>query len=154
MSDVFRRLSQCPPAVTNEDLGMLERFVVMLYDRSSSATNVNDARFDLFARKQRAYEAIPPTQSALLQHSKRAAYQAGWVWSQSLIRCPEIPSPSDWGWVQEGESWRVYWTELEPVAKNCQELTKCGCNKDCSGNCKCYRFGLPCTALCNCVCRD
>ncbi|KAI4802928.1 hypothetical protein KUCAC02_006495, partial [Chaenocephalus aceratus] len=44
--------------------------------RSSVAEGVNDARFDMCARKQRAYKTIPPTQAALLQHLKRAAYQA------------------------------------------------------------------------------
>ena len=32
---------------------ILERFVVMMYDRSSTAEGVDDARLDMFARKQR-----------------------------------------------------------------------------------------------------
>ena len=43
------------------------------------ATDVNNARLDMFARKQRPYQAIPPTRSALLQHVKLASYQAGCV---------------------------------------------------------------------------
>ena len=68
-SDVFKKLSQYPPTVTDEDLKVLEKFVITMYDRSSTTTCVNDACLDLFARKQRSYEAIPPTQSALLQHT-------------------------------------------------------------------------------------
>jgi hypothetical protein len=28
---------------------------------------------------------------------------------------------------------------------SCQELLKCGCRISCSGNCKCFRSGLPCS---------
>jgi len=41
-----------------------------MYDRSSTAEGVDDARLDMFARKQRPHEAIPPTRGALLQHTK------------------------------------------------------------------------------------
>ena len=55
-SDVFKKLSQCPPTVTDEDLKVLEKFVITMYDRSSTTTCINDTRLDLFARKQRSYE--------------------------------------------------------------------------------------------------
>ena len=57
----------------------LERFVVLMYDRSSNCTTVNDARKEIFAQKGRPIEAIPPKADALWQHSKRATYQAG-IW--------------------------------------------------------------------------
>ena len=75
----FVKLSQYPVTVDDEDIQVLERFVVLMYDRSSATTNVNEARLDLFARKQRTYETIPSTQAALKEHVKRAAYQAGIV---------------------------------------------------------------------------
>ena len=114
------------------------------------ATDVNNARLDMFARKQRPYQAIPPTQSALLQHVTLAAYQAGCVWSQSTLRQPETQSPADWGWAKNGDLWNVVWTTLPPFVESCQQLTKCGCKSDCHGRCKCYRRGLSCIALCSC----
>jgi hypothetical protein len=49
-----------------------------LQDRSSSSTNkVNDASLDLFARKQRPYNGIPPSGAALVEHIKRSVLQAG-----------------------------------------------------------------------------
>ena len=53
-----------------------------MYDRSSAATDVDEARLHMFARKQRPYDSIPPTQAALREHAKRAAYQAGVIWGQ------------------------------------------------------------------------
>ena len=58
--------------INDEDQRILETFVKTMYDRSSASTGVYAARLDLFARKQRPYEAIPPTQSALVYHTKRA----------------------------------------------------------------------------------
>ena len=87
-SDVFARLSQYPPTVNDNEMDILEKFVVIMYDRSSTATCVNNARLDMFARKQRPYEAIPPTRSALLQHVKRAAYQTGCVWMEPISTAP------------------------------------------------------------------
>ena len=73
----FTNLSQFPTEVTDTDMKTLERFVVLMYDRSSAATGVDQARLHMFARKQRPYDSITPTQPALREHAKRAAYQAG-----------------------------------------------------------------------------
>ena len=72
----------------------LERFVVLLYDCTSSQEYVNEARKELFTQKGRAIDTLPPTQAALVQHTKRVAYQAGHCWSQAMIRNLEIPCPS------------------------------------------------------------
>lgn len=148
----FTKLSSTPAAVEDEDLQIIEEFVVLMYDRSSSYKDVNEARLDLFARKQRAYDCIPPTRAALREHCKRAALQAGHIWSQSLVCRPVLPSPRHWGWQQIDGAWLPYWTDLPVVAKSCQELNKCGCKKECRGRCKCYKSGLSCTALCSCTC--
>ena len=152
-SATFAKLSQCPLEIDELDLQVLERFVVLMYDRSSAATAVDETRLDLFARKQRSYELIPPTQGALKEHAKRAAFQAGYIWGQSVVREPELPCPSKWGWVKDGNKWKVVWTSLEPISKSCRELTKCGCKIKCGGGrCKCSKAGIGCTPLCSCPC--
>lgn len=149
---VFSKLSHLPPTIEEDEMRILERFVILMYDRSSTVDSVDDARLDLFARKLRPYEAIPPTRAALIQHTKRAAYQAGWVWAQACLSQPKVESPADWGWEKIGDEWKVFWTTKTPIAKNCEQLTKCGCQSVCCGRCKCYRLGLTCTALCSCKC--
>jgi hypothetical protein len=61
----------------NERLAPMERYVILLYDRTSTQEHVNEARKQLFTQKGRAIDGLPPTQAALVQHIKRAAYQAG-----------------------------------------------------------------------------
>ena len=92
-SPVFSKLSQYPLTVEDGDLEMLEKCVILMYDRSSTAATVGEARLDMFDRKQRPYESIPPTRAALLQHTRRAAYQAGCVWAQATKCQPEIENP-------------------------------------------------------------
>ena len=77
-------------------------------------------------------------------------YQAGHIWGQALIASPELPSPADWGWVKVLDQWCPHWTHLQEASKVCRELIKCGCKKQCIGNCKCHRSNLCCTHLCAC----
>ena len=72
---VFANLSTYPPVLGDEEKKVLERFVILMYDKSSTATDIDSVRLDLFARKQRAYDAIPTTSAALEYHTKHAAYQ-------------------------------------------------------------------------------
>ena len=133
---VFSKQSQHPPTIEDDDMKILEKFVVLMYDRSSTVNGVDEARLDLFARKQRPYEAIPPTRAAPIQHTKLAAYQAACVWSQSILCQTETDNPADWGWEKIDEKWKVVWTTNSPIAKSCEKLTKCGCKSGCRGRCK------------------
>ena len=152
--EAFRCLSTTPlmSALTDAFL-VLERYTVFLYDRTSPCKTVNDAREDFFTRKGRDIDHIPPTGDALCQHAKRAAFLAGRFWGKCLEVSPQLPSPSEWGWVREStQGWEPLWTTIPQVSESYQELLKCGCKSDrgCGGRCKCIRAELPCTALCNC----
>ena len=142
------RSCQYPPVVENADYNVFEKFVITMYDKNSTMDKVDEARLDLFARKQRSYDAIPPTSAALIQHVKRSAYQAGCIWGQATVCKMQTESPANWGWQKDGEVWQVFWTTLPPIAQSCQQLTKCGCKTECRGRCKCYRFSLVYTVVC------
>ena len=130
----------------------MEMYVVFLYDRSSPVASVDEARFDMFARKQRSFDAIPPTRASLIKHIKQASYQAGCIWAQTLNCTMEEKNPGDWGWTLKNGEWTIVWSDLPPIVDSCKQLTKCGCKVECRGRCKCFKLGLPCTALCSCQC--
>jgi len=68
VTPVFCALVARPsPQSIEEWLGPLERFMVLLYDRTSSQECVNEARKQLFTQKGRAIDGLPPTQAALIQ---------------------------------------------------------------------------------------
>ena len=79
-----------PEKVSDDDLQKLENFIVLMFDRSTAASCVNEARLDHFARKQRTYDAIPPTRAAFREHGKRAAYPQ----SYGVRRLPQIRKPA------------------------------------------------------------
>lgn len=155
ITPTFACLSSTPPQeISNSVYTDLERFVVLLYDKTTSITQVNDVRRILFTQKGRTIENIPPTQAALTQHVRRAVYQGGHIWGQALIARPEVPDPSSWGWSKEQSStcttWSPLWSTLAPASATCMELLCCGCTKGCRGQCKCRRASLKCTDLCKC----
>ena len=128
----------------------IERFVILLYDRTSTSTDVNKARCKLFAMKNNV-QLIPPTSAALKQHVRRALYQDGHVWGQALLPAPALPSPTDWGWVQTSEqTYEPHWTTLPEASEVCRELVSCKCQKGCTKKCKCKKAKLECTQLCAC----
>ena len=150
IKSLFSRLSRSPSQLSGDDMKVLERFVVLLYKRTSSLQKVNEERKRLFAFGNRQLENIPPTSAALLQHAKHAAFQAGHMWGQSLVANASTPSPEDWGWERDGDTWSPTWSSLAEASKSCRELVKCACKSNCTGRCKCYKANLPCTELCAC----
>ena len=127
----------------------LERFVVVMYDRTSECLEVNEARKQLFLQKSKTLETILPTKAALEQDIKRASYQAR-CWSQALVQNPQLPRPSDCGWIKKEGKWHSMWTTLAVAAKSYHELICCKCEQGCICRCQCVKAGLKCTALCLC----
>ncbi|KAL8591002.1 hypothetical protein ACOMHN_021767 [Nucella lapillus] len=74
-TEAFLSLAAGPHKLPDICFQTLERFVVLLYDRTSQTSKVNSARQCLFSRRSRTIENIPPTQAALKQHVLRATYQ-------------------------------------------------------------------------------
>ena len=48
-----------------------------MYNKTTEISNVNDCRRILFMKKSKTVENILPTRNALIEHIKRAVYQAG-----------------------------------------------------------------------------
>ena len=98
-----------------------------------------------FDQTSRILENIPPTQTALEQHIKRARYQCH-CWNMCLSSDPQLPNPSDWGWSKVLTEWQPLWTTLPEASKSCYELIHCACKKGCRGQCKCVKAVLKCTS--------
>ena len=131
----------------------IERLIVILYDKTSPLSSVNETRKELFCHKNRSMDRIPPTQNALLQHTQRAIYQAG-IWTTCTQMQQVIPVPEEFAWTKTSStSWQPVWMIISEVSKACSELIKCSCKGDCT-NCKCGRTNLACSPLCNCKCSN
>ena len=62
---VFSLLADAPPSIIDSTYEVLEKYVVLLYDKTCQLTQVNEASQHLFVLRSRAFENIPPTQAAL-----------------------------------------------------------------------------------------
>lgn len=149
LTEALMQLSSAPSDIPSNAMCIIERFVILLYDRTSKCTDIDKARRKLFARKNNV-QLIPPTKAALEEHVKRAVYQGGHVWGQILLPAPELPPPTNWGWSMTGGQYTPYWTRLPEAAHTCIELVSCKCQKGCVRRCKCKKAALKCTALCVC----
>ena len=59
-----------PEDIDKETICLLERFVILLYDKTSPQTNINMLHKELFTHG-RSIEKIPLTSGALLQRDQR-----------------------------------------------------------------------------------
>ena len=99
LTDAMLKLSCAPSDVQEDIMHTIERFVILLYDRTSTCTDIDKTRRKMFAKKTNVKQ-ITPTKAALEQHVKRATYQGGHVWGQSLLVAPALPLPTSWGWTK------------------------------------------------------
>lgn len=88
---VFAGTYTCPMLTSQEKLHIIEWIVILLCDLKSTCSDVDKTRNKLVA-KRKTKERIPPMHVALEQHVKRAVCQSGYIWGQSLLPRPAIPS--------------------------------------------------------------
>ena len=92
---MLSQLASAPGVISSHAMSAIERFVVLLYDRTSTCSDVNLVRKMLFAKEGRSLEGIPPTREAREQHVKICIYQGGYYWGQTLVPSCTLPSPWD-----------------------------------------------------------
>ena len=96
LTTALKLLSFCPSKDGIANIFyLIERFVVLLYDSTSTFSSVNECRKELFSKKGIPPDGIPPTTDALQLHIYRAIYQASYCWAQSLCKISSLPDPCD-----------------------------------------------------------
>ena len=81
--------------VLHEDLSVIEIFVILMYDSTSSGEDINECRRELFTKKAKVVESITPTKDALIQHAERTMLQSMYVLVKSItLRITRIIDPS------------------------------------------------------------
>ena len=135
--------------IPGDVLHIIERFASWPMTGHPHA-QTDKARRKLLTKKHDV-QLIPPTKVALEEHVKRAAYQAGHVWDQTLLPAPVLLPATSWGWIKGREGvYKPQWTSLPEAAHSCCEPLSCKCKKGCVKHCKCKKAALDCTALCQC----
>jgi hypothetical protein len=138
--------------VDDETGTSIEAFICSLYSVSKRIpASVDEARYLVFCQKAQNNMVLPPTSDSLLQHSKRANYQAH-VWRNALVARQGLPSPESHGWKVENGILCPQLMTKPPAPVCILELTNCQCLKSmCTKNCSCRNNGLACTEACKCM---
>jgi len=149
LTQALCNLQTAGSVIQQRDVVVVERFVVIMYDRTSDCLTLDSTRKHLFTKKSRTLDLLPPTSDAFLQHVIRAVHQA-LCWLQSLEKQPTAYDPSHWGWTRQADRWTPLWMTLPQLSQSCRQLIHCSCKKGCTSRCKCAKANLACTALCQC----
>ena len=149
ISNIFLKIMLGGELESN-DIEIIERYVVLIYDKTNNSYSVNQCRFELFSVSNRNIENIPPTAAALLQHTKRSIFQAN-IWHQIFKKYIDYPNPNNFGWKETDSEFIPVWSELPEVLESCRQLVSCGCKKGCTSRCKCKKENLPCSHMCKCL---
>lgn len=138
-------------SVSDELFDAIQRFTCSMYCRNTKAKGVNELRYDMFCAKNGDVSSgqLPPCEDALLQHTKRANYQAA-IWRRSLQNMLDLPDPyKGHGWHLSDGSIAIQWLTVAPAPDVVLSLMACKCPRVCVGDsCICIMNGLPCTPAC------
>ncbi|KAG0716633.1 hypothetical protein GWK47_009201 [Chionoecetes opilio] len=158
VTDAFNFIVEHPHAqitVDCQEFQMLERFTVVIYDKTSPLVSVNEARKELFCQKNRTMENIPQLNRPCCSTPSVAVYQAG-IWTTCHQAQQQTPTAEGCGWTLDAEtkSWVPVWSSQPAAAKAVSELVKCACKSaaGCGGDVSCKKASWKCTELCSCKC--
>ena len=59
---------------SDNSISPIERVICLMYEKTTSISNVNDCRRMLFTKKSKTVENIPSTRNALIQYVKRTIF--------------------------------------------------------------------------------
>jgi len=135
---------------SNEAIATASSFFAKLYCSTDKEGDMDTLRHHLFCRKQAVNEALPPTSDSSGHHINRACYQT-YIWKNSLVAMPNLPSPIGNGWNMQDQTMIPILMSKSPAPKALVELVTCGCEKShCSKNCSCTKQKMACTDACAC----
>ena len=124
--EVFIRASDLVE-MGERDFSIIQRYVILMYDRTSGIEDVNDCRKYLFTKNGRKIENCPPTKDALMQHVLRSKLVSN-TWINCMKSIHPEPAYEKWGWMLDDGNLKPRWTTL-PIA-SCKELISCTCKND------------------------
>ena len=97
LTDTFIELGNFPLCVTDGHIDTLEKYVIKVYyGQNSNYAGINEARvLSFFKSADTNLRSSIMSRSALRQHAKLSAIQAGWLW-RDYVRNFHVPDPRLW----------------------------------------------------------
>ena len=149
LTNIFRRLSNCPLDIQIDDFNALCNFVYEAYGLTKASSFKSRRTDQLIFTPNINLRALVPSPSGILQHIKRACIQAGYLWKLCELEIV-IPNPIEWGWKVIPDGFFVPRWQDENVADLTGVLSLCTCVKGVCTSCSCSKAGVKCLIYCKC----
>lgn len=122
-----------------------EMFILALYNASEKETNLNNYRYQYFAKNVSSSKnvllTLPPSEAAAREHSFRAYHQIQmWLENDKL--------PVEWGWHVKNDLLLPIPLKGPLIPEILLNLISCNCTKGCTASCGCRKHGLKCSMIC------
>ncbi len=143
-------LGDSPSDINPETEAAIVSLVSLLYCGKKLET-LDLVRYELFAKKHKQNEKLPPTMDSFRLHLKRANFQS-FIWNHATVPYLKV-SPIDNGWILDDDGHLVPSMMLLPPAPEAiLAFTQCGCQADCSTRrCRCRKDDVVCSDVCKCI---
>ena len=93
---------------------------------------------------------LPVSRKGLLEHTRRACLQAGWLWREGLSNV-NAQDPTNWGWIRMDDKLVPKWQTLEDYIDVYNVIQVCSnCKKALCKKCKCKTNNMKCLPFCGC----
>ena len=147
--EIFIRLENRPSDVTEADMNAIESFVMKMYTKLSKIS-LTDLRIDMFkSLTDNDLRKLPPSRRALGQHTRRACYQAGYVWQESVGDLT-LPNPENWdGYLKKHISATMTTGKVSDNNRKFNFNMLMSYKGTCK-NCKCGKSRLACISMYGC----
>ena len=151
LTHVFSELSSRPTTITEEQLLVLEKFILFVYyPQLIGPADLDTQRMREFEfSTSNSLRLIPPSKSGLVQHIKRASYEAGWI-AYQCIQNIELPDPKEWGWNFINGVYLPRWQENPNPIDALIVTSTCSCVMSKCNKCICSKHNLQCLTFCKC----
>ena len=148
-TNVFKELGNQPKEITSYQMDKVEEFIRLLY--AVSETSLAADRLKKFQKStDDDLRKLPPSKEALLQHTKRSCYQAGYIWQECLADL-QLPDPKSWGWLFDKIQGLIpCWLSALSSIDIEKFVTTCSFKTAKCESCKCATADMPCIRMCGC----
>lgn len=139
-------------------MDVLEQFLIELYYHKSVVSSLDMERCNHYVRLADSnIRNLPVSVRGLIEHVKRACFQAGWLW-QEAVSNSSVQNPADWGWELKDWGWELKEGRYVPTWKVGDGLTDVytsiqvcsNCKKALCKRCKCKLGDLKYLPFCGC----
>ena len=94
---MFFELQNKPSRLSLDQKNNLEKFALEIY-AACKVDSLTQAHLDKFMMStDNDLRKLPPSREALIRPRKRACYQPGYSWKESIDKF-DLPDPKSWGW--------------------------------------------------------